>query len=168
MFSNVFENRDVYEIMWENTVEPDRSQASIWYGACTLYDGYRKATSAHSQYAMQIAFPKQQWMHERASVLGYTCTCIVRLITCTVLYDETAERTVLSVFIYIYIYCWIYIYIYCWLASYNDSWQMPNVTHNLIKPVHFRPAYDTATDTGKPDILRVILLHFLSLQQYSM
>jgi len=29
MFSNFFENRDVYEIMWENIIEPDRSQMSI-------------------------------------------------------------------------------------------------------------------------------------------
>jgi len=29
MFSNFFENRDVCEIMWENIIEPDRSQMSI-------------------------------------------------------------------------------------------------------------------------------------------
>jgi len=30
------ENRAVYEIMWENTVEPDRPQITIQYGACAL------------------------------------------------------------------------------------------------------------------------------------
>jgi len=38
---------------------------------------------------------------------------------------------------------------------------------NRIKPGHFRPAQDTATNRVKSDILRVILLHFLSLFQYS-
>jgi hypothetical protein len=28
-FFFVFENRDVYEIMWKNTVEPDRQQMTI-------------------------------------------------------------------------------------------------------------------------------------------
>jgi len=30
MFSNFFENHAVYEIMWENTVDPDRSQTTVW------------------------------------------------------------------------------------------------------------------------------------------
>ena len=35
MFNNFFpENRCFYEIMWENIVQPDRSQ--ITYGACAL------------------------------------------------------------------------------------------------------------------------------------
>ena len=31
-----------------------------------------KATNTHSQYVILIAFPLQQWLHERASVLRYT------------------------------------------------------------------------------------------------
>jgi len=31
-----------------------------------------KATNIQSQYAILIAFPLQQWLHERASVLRYT------------------------------------------------------------------------------------------------
>jgi hypothetical protein len=30
MFSNFFENRAVYEIIWENTVDPDRPQTTMW------------------------------------------------------------------------------------------------------------------------------------------
>ena len=31
-----------------------------------------KATNTHSEYVILTAFPLQQWMHERASVLRYT------------------------------------------------------------------------------------------------
>ena len=31
-----------------------------------------KATNTHSQYVILIAFPLQQWLHERASLLRYT------------------------------------------------------------------------------------------------
>jgi hypothetical protein len=34
MFNNFFPgNRNVYEIRWKNTVEPDRPQMTIYYGA---------------------------------------------------------------------------------------------------------------------------------------
>jgi hypothetical protein len=32
-----------------------------------------KATDTHSEYVIRIAFPRQQWLRERASVLRYTC-----------------------------------------------------------------------------------------------
>jgi len=32
----------------------------------------RKATNAHSEYAILAAFPLQQWLHERTTVLHYT------------------------------------------------------------------------------------------------
>jgi hypothetical protein len=31
-----------------------------------------KATNTHTEYAIYIAFPLQQWLHERASLLRYT------------------------------------------------------------------------------------------------
>jgi len=31
-----------------------------------------KATNTHSEYVIRIAFPLQQWLHERSSVLHYT------------------------------------------------------------------------------------------------
>jgi hypothetical protein len=66
------ENRAVYEIM----VEPDRLQMTIWrtHIACWI----TKATHTHSEYVILIAFPLQQWLHERASMLRYTY--IARLI----------------------------------------------------------------------------------------
>jgi hypothetical protein len=37
-----------------------------------------KATNTHSQYVILIAFPLQQWLHERASILRYTyIACLV-------------------------------------------------------------------------------------------
>ena len=37
-----------------------------------------KATNTHSEYVTLIAFPRQQWLHERSSVLRYAyITCFV-------------------------------------------------------------------------------------------
>ena len=56
--------------MWNNTVESDRPQMTIWRmrAACLI----AKATDKHSEYVILIAFPLQQWLHERSSVLRYT------------------------------------------------------------------------------------------------
>jgi hypothetical protein len=56
----------VYEIMWQNIVQPGRPQMTIWRMrvACWI----PKATNSHLEYVMLIAFPLQQWLHERASV----------------------------------------------------------------------------------------------------
>ena len=50
-----FGNRAVYEIMWKNTVEPDRPQMTIWRIriACCL----PTARDTHSGYVIFIAFP---------------------------------------------------------------------------------------------------------------
>ena len=53
-----------YEIMWKNTVEPDRPRITVW---CIP-----KTTNTHSEYVIFIACPLQQWFHERASVLRFT------------------------------------------------------------------------------------------------
>jgi hypothetical protein len=69
--------------MWKNTVEPNRPQMTIWRTrlACCI----RKARSTHSEYVILIAFPLQQWLHERASMLRYTyMDCLVQ---CCVRYD---------------------------------------------------------------------------------
>jgi hypothetical protein len=60
-----YENHAHYEVMWKNTVEPDRPKMTIWRmrAACLT----AKATDKHSECV--IALPLQQWLHERASVL---------------------------------------------------------------------------------------------------
>ena len=59
-----------YEIMWKNIVEPRRPQITIWRMRIACW--VTKATDTPSQYIMLIAFPTQQWLHERVSVLRYT------------------------------------------------------------------------------------------------
>jgi hypothetical protein len=77
MCSNFFpKNLAVYEIMWENIVEPRRPQMTIWRmrTACWI----PKATNTLSQYVILIAFPQEQWLHERAFILRYTfIACLV-------------------------------------------------------------------------------------------
>jgi hypothetical protein len=72
MFNNFFspENRAVYEILWKNVVEPGKTQITIWRMriACWI----TKVTNTHSEYVIFIAFPRQQFLHERASLLRYT------------------------------------------------------------------------------------------------
>ena len=64
------ENRAVYEIMWKNIGETGRPQMIIW----RMYFAFciTKATDTHPDYVILIAFPLQQWLHERAPLLCYT------------------------------------------------------------------------------------------------
>jgi len=74
------ENRALYERMWKNIIEPGSTHMTVWRMriACRI----TKATNTHSQYVTIFAFPLQQWLHERASALGYTyvawliCLCM--------------------------------------------------------------------------------------------
>ena len=68
--------RGVYEKMWENMVQPDRLQLTVWSTRIACWTP--KATNTHSEYVMLIAFPLQQWLQERPSMLRYTCIgCLV-------------------------------------------------------------------------------------------
>ena len=64
------ENRAVYVITWKNIVEPGWPQMTIW--RMSLVSWIIKATNTQSEYAILTAFPVQQWLHERATVLRYT------------------------------------------------------------------------------------------------
>jgi hypothetical protein len=62
--------------MLKNIVEWGRAQMAIWRMriACWI----PKATNTQSQYVTLTAFPLQQWLHERASMLRYMfIACIV-------------------------------------------------------------------------------------------
>jgi hypothetical protein len=64
--------------MWKNTVERGRPQMTTWRMRITGW--IPKATNAHSEYVILITVPRQQWLHERASVLRYTyISCLVYL-----------------------------------------------------------------------------------------
>ena len=58
--------------LWEcgKNIEPDRPQLAVWRMriACWI----PKATNTHSQYVIFIAYPLQQWLHERSSMSRYT------------------------------------------------------------------------------------------------
>ena len=61
---------------WKNPVEPNRSQITIRRMHFARW--IPKATNTHSEYLILIAFPLQQWLHERASMLRYTYSaCLV-------------------------------------------------------------------------------------------
>jgi hypothetical protein len=51
----VFDNRAAYEIMWKNTVEPDRTQMTIWRMRIACWSP--KATNTHSEYVILIDIP---------------------------------------------------------------------------------------------------------------
>ena len=73
------ENRAVREEMWKNIVEPGRPQTTIWRMCivCLIL----KAINTHSEYVILVAFPLQQWSHERASMLRHSYTiCLVNII----------------------------------------------------------------------------------------
>ena len=63
-----FENHAVYEVTWKNIVEQGRPQLTIWHMriACWI----TKATNTHSGCVILIAFPQQQWLHGRTSLLS--------------------------------------------------------------------------------------------------
>ena len=53
--------------MWKNNVQPDRPQMTIRRMSIACW--MPNATNTHPEYVIRIAFPRQQWLHERASVL---------------------------------------------------------------------------------------------------
>ena len=63
----------MYE-MWKNTVELRRPQITIWRMriACWI----PKSTKKQREYAILIAFPLQQWLHERAPLLTLYVHCL--------------------------------------------------------------------------------------------
>ena len=70
------ENIAVYEIMWENIVQPERPQMTTrrMRIACRI----PKATDTHSEYVIPFfPFPLQQWLHDRASLLRYSTLSVL-------------------------------------------------------------------------------------------
>jgi len=65
-----------YEIILKNTVEPDRPQTTMW--RMRIAGWITKVPNTHSEYVILIAFPLQQWLYERTSLLRFTYTvCLV-------------------------------------------------------------------------------------------
>jgi hypothetical protein len=55
--------------MWENVVELDRPQVTVWrmWIACWI----PKTANTPSEYVVLVAFPLQQWLKKCASMLRY-------------------------------------------------------------------------------------------------
>ena len=69
-----FENCVIYE-MWKNTVEPDRPQMAVQYGAWKT-----KAINIHSEHVILIFFPRKQRLRESTSMLRTTYTACLYII----------------------------------------------------------------------------------------
>ena len=78
MFNNLFLKNNAICEMWKKYYRARQATDGhiIWCFACWV----PKATNTHSQYAILIVFPLQQWLHERALKLRYTyIACLVYL-----------------------------------------------------------------------------------------
>jgi hypothetical protein len=62
--------------MWKNIIERDRPQITVWRVPIACWT--TKSIDTYSEYVILIAFPQQQWLHERASMLrlhGHCLSC---------------------------------------------------------------------------------------------
>jgi hypothetical protein len=70
MFSEFYSENHAFCEKWKNLVQPDSPPNDKTWPlrfACWI----TKATDTHSEYVILVAFPLQQWLRERASVLLY-------------------------------------------------------------------------------------------------
>ena len=61
--------RAVYEIMWKNILQPERPQTKNKRRCMCFACWITKAIDTHWEYVTVIAFPRQQWSWEDASML---------------------------------------------------------------------------------------------------
>ena len=126
MFGNFFsENRDVYEIMWDNIVEPGRPQMTVWCKnfACWI----PKATDTHSEYVTLIGFSTTTMVMWTCLNVTFMCIILVgnhldaQLLlwyvylnplhvssNCVLILRRTIVLTLRRLMSYIYIYIYIY------------------------------------------------------------
>jgi hypothetical protein len=73
-----FENRALYEMMWKKHGRAGQLTNDNIIRKMRFACWITKATDTHSKYVILIAFSRQQWLRERASMLGYTyIACVV-------------------------------------------------------------------------------------------
>ena len=62
--------------MWKNVVDQGKPQIKIRRMRIACWKP--KATNTHQVYVILNAFPLQQWLHERTSILRFACiACLV-------------------------------------------------------------------------------------------
>ena len=64
------------ELMWKNIVGSGRPRMTIQYGACALHAAYLRPHT-HTQYVILTAFPLQQFLQERATMLHLYVHCLL-------------------------------------------------------------------------------------------
>jgi hypothetical protein len=74
-----FENHAVYEIWGKSILEGGRPQMTIWRMRFAYW--IPKATNTHSGCVILIAFPQQQWLYKRTSMLRYTYIAFLFVLT---------------------------------------------------------------------------------------
>jgi len=72
LYSVSVENCAVYELMLKNIVVRGKPQMTKWRIRISCWIPKATKTHTHSGCIIFIAFPLQQWLHERASLLIYT------------------------------------------------------------------------------------------------
>jgi hypothetical protein len=70
-----FKNPAFYEVMWKNVVEPD-TDVNVAHAFCCWTNN---APETHSEYTILIAFTRQHWLSERASMLRFYVDCVSSL-----------------------------------------------------------------------------------------
>jgi len=88
--------------MWENAVERDKLQTTIWRMRIACWTP--KAADTHSEYVIVFAFPLKQWFRERALLSCYTYSaCIVSAWDCVIRSSALSPASLsLPYFTYLY------------------------------------------------------------------
>ena len=77
-----FPSRSAFEITWKTYGTARQVTGDSFIRRMRFACRVTKATDTHSEYAILIAFPLQQWLCERASMLRYTYSaCLVFILT---------------------------------------------------------------------------------------
>jgi hypothetical protein len=84
------QNRAFYEKMWKNIAERGGPQMTIW--RMRIHAGYIKL-QMYSGCVTIIAFPLQQWLHERALMLRYAYIACLVVIPLLLLTANNVQRT---------------------------------------------------------------------------
>jgi hypothetical protein len=82
-----------------------------------------KTTNTHSEYVILTAFPLQQWLHERASMLRYTYIACLVLVLCIKPHSLTNDSSLNSY--YLFIHTSLLVTIYITFISQTPSLMLP-------------------------------------------
>ena len=76
MSKKIFLNIEMFEIMWGKYSRGRQVTDDIMTWRMRFACWIHKATNRRSEYVIVTAFPPQQWLHERASVLRLYLRCL--------------------------------------------------------------------------------------------